>query len=147
MEKRVIKFRYVIKHKPTGSILTFDTTLDEIERSGNLWGLIQHELRAFSAFEHNYQVVDRLQFTGLLDKAGKPIYEGDKVRFWTNSTRNKKEGITEEVRIERGLLLPFYDPCYTEDEQGDWFEDVRGFEIIGNIYQPTAQVSDTTKAK
>ena len=79
------------------------------------------------------------QFVGRSDKNGQMIYEGDKVRFWTQSTRTSRKGIECVVEYENGLLLPFYDPRYTEDNQGDWFvsdsDKNHGFEVIGNIFE------------
>lgn len=66
---------------------------------------------------------------------GVGYYEGDNVRFWTQSTRDTEEGIVETVRLENGRLSPFYDSTYTDDEQGDWFMYDNEFKIIGNVFE------------
>lgn len=55
------------------------------------------------------------------------------MKFYTQSTKSKE--IIEEVSFSGGAWFPFNDGMYTEDEQGDWFINDKGFEIIGNIYE------------
>ncbi len=82
-------------------------------------------------------------YTGLKDKNGIEIYEGDVVRFWTHANRKSKDGWKEQVIFDEcGAWFPFMNPQYTEDEQGDWFDWDNGFEIIGNIYEHPSLLSN-----
>jgi len=69
-----------------------------------------------------------LQFTGLLDKSGKEIYDGDVLRIESN---------VEETCIG---VVDFVDGCFDVrfDEEGTDTEPLRDLipsEIIGNIYE------------
>ena len=70
---------------------------------------------------------DVMQFTGLHDKNGKMIYEGDIIKFkaWGNSW-------TGEVKYYYGGFSPFY----SRDAKIDFGDvDNEVCEVIGNIYE------------
>lgn len=66
-----IEIKYLVKNKQTGVIETLFFYLSEIEIGGF------DRLLNFK----EYEVIDRLRFTGLSDKNGKKIFEKDSVKF------------------------------------------------------------------
>jgi hypothetical protein len=74
------------------------------------------------------------QFTGLLDKNSKEIYEGDILR-WMSGTGN--------VYFDRGTfsLAGFYEP--SQDCPGDAFSENATLEVIGNIHENPDLITPT----
>ena len=78
-----------------------------------------------------------MQFTGLLDKNGKEVYEGDIIKAALVETGEIKQAI-EAVTYDNkhAAYLPFCQRMAYDE--GLWIECVDGFEVIGNIYQHPA---------
>jgi len=111
-----MKFGYILKNKNTGVVHKKIYTLNQIQEGG-LSNLFDVE---------NYAIIAINQFTGLADKNGKEIYEGDILKdkysdlyivFFKNGSFVYKS-ITEKLDL-------FYN---LSNSNNQW-------EVIGNIYE------------
>lgn len=80
---------------------------------------------------------DVMQFTGLKDKNGKDIYEGDIIKYQgvIGYDYNDKFEEAEEVKFINGAFVPIYlalRELHTSDDELLVVEDI---EVIGNIYE------------
>ena len=97
------------------------------------WRLFWDSLRAW-----NGNVKELMQYTGLKDKNGKEIYEGDVVQFLVDKTAEvgfgQVIGDVESVRCKVGWRgLNIFDQF--TDVEGCVLDSDSQLEVIGNIYE------------
>ena len=139
--KREIKFR--AWHGGLNQMFWFDLLWGSMHNNGTGWiGMLPIEQKERKRTTSFIQPEDRIpidpafcdimQFTGLKDKNGVEIYEGDKVQYYQPYSRVWE---THIVKWDNGLA------CFALFEQGneyfkecDWIK-IQKVEVIGNIYE------------
>ena len=117
---REIKFRAFLKSNQ----LMYDVlTLDIIDNKV----LINNQEKQLKGYV-KYQDVELMQYTGLKDKNGKEIYEGDIISFGDN------KAVVFYGRAKFRVKYRYYNNCYCYDDLSDvlYYNKVK---IIGNTYE------------
>ena len=124
-----IKFKYIWSNPEKTNFITEIFTLDQIE-TGNQFMVLENE-----PLLKNYKLIARVQFTGLLDKNGKEIFEGDLLQYdGYNFKLINKEKIYQ-IKYDDNLGQYY---SYNLENSFDTFLVVRAWKeskIIGNLYE------------
>lgn len=123
--EREIKFKFIILNQDTKETRSVFYTLDEVLRS-----------KQFLDLGVMWTIIRKFQFTGIYDRGGHEIYEGDIVKH----TIRKPYDCISEVKFVDGAFklaefasdLHFSNTAYRQS--GSEYGPDEGVEIIGNIY-------------
>ena len=116
---RAIKFR--AWHKPSHKM----SSPDLISPSGDCWNWSENYTGEMDYVTHEYEL---MQFTGLLDKNGKEIYESDVVSQYDWVGKENYSTI-QWNQARCGFYL------YKNDEPHLELADYRSIVVIGNLYE------------
>ena len=105
----------------------FDKIVNEI--LPNIQNHINDKDFAFGQMLSNVKRFKIMQFTGLTDKKGVEIYEGDIVKSVGNEEHNGMVGIFP-IEFNKGMFSLSYQTIRL-----DYFLEYYKIEVIGNIYQ------------
>ena len=99
----------------------------------------------YEDFEYNdvTDSVEVMQYTGMKDKNGKEIYEGDIVNCQTKYGKAKAV-----IKFIDGKFVAYWDSKLTHSENGHHiacYDINKRFEVIGNIYENKELLNETNR--
>ena len=103
-----------------------------IDLDGKLWGRFNDG--KWTEVSHLFEI---MQYTGLTDKNGKEIYEGDIIKYQGcfSFDYDDKDEMIEEVKFVNGAFTPIYLSERELHSYDDELMIVEDIEVIGNIYE------------
>lgn len=109
-------------------------TLVEMFRWVGIEYNIPENIPSRSYFDDQEEDLVFSQFTGLKDKNGKEIYEGDLIKFHETDTKKERLGFVSYL-VNEFAGCQFSCLRFKDDVIGFVFSAEENFEIIGNIYE------------
>jgi uncharacterized phage protein (TIGR01671 family) len=116
------KIQKILKHD---ILFSDDDCFEYMPNNDNTW----------SGWVTSLDNVELMQYTGLKDKNGVEIYEGDIVKYvlWGNEYETWTEDRIDFIEFKDGEFYPR--PISNMCEDGWYSDGLKDFEVIGNIYE------------